>query len=99
MSKENNLKKVTTNMPAFKKVPTCKSMLLCNKHGLSISANCSRKIRIGDTANQLLHAPSVTFYMLAGLPATARDGELIKMQHSCYHVDTIGHPNSRYVTI
>ena len=55
MSKENNLKKVTTNMPAFKKVPTCKSMLLilCNKHGLSISANCSRKIRIGDTANQL----------------------------------------------
>ena len=23
------------------------------------------------------------------LPATARDGELIKMQHSCHHVDTI----------
>ena len=32
------------------------------------------------------------------LPATARDGELIKMQHSCHHVDTIRHPNSSYVT-
>ena len=27
-----------------------------------------------------------------------RDGELIQMQHSCLHVDTIRHPNSSYVT-
>ena len=32
------------------------------------------------------------------LPAMARDGKLIKMQHSCYHVDIIRHPNSSYVT-
>ena len=32
------------------------------------------------------------------LPATARDGELIRMQHSCHHVDIIRHPNSSYVT-
>ena len=31
-------------------------------------------------------------------PATARDRELIEMKHSCHHVDTIRHPNSRYVT-
>ena len=30
--------------------------------------------------------------------ATARDGELIKIQHSCHHVDIIRHPNSSYVT-
>ena len=28
------------------------------------------------------------------LLATARDSELIKMQHSCHHVDTIRHGNS-----
>ena len=38
---------------------------------------------------------SVTF---SGLLATARYGELIKMQHSCYHVDIILHANSSYVT-
>ena len=32
-----------------------------------------------------------------GLPATARDGELIKMQHSCHHVDIIRHPISSHV--
>ena len=31
-------------------------------------------------------------------PATARDGTLIQMSHSCHHVETILHPNSRYVT-
>ena len=29
---------------------------------------------------------------------TARYGELVEMQHSCHHVDTIRHPNSSYVT-
>ena len=34
------------------------------------------------------------------LPLRARDGELIKVQHSCYqyHADKIGHPNSSYIT-
>ena len=31
-------------------------------------------------------------------PAMVRDGELIKMQHSCHHIDIIHHPNSSYVT-
>ena len=32
------------------------------------------------------------------LPTMASDGELIKMQHSCHHVDEIRHPNSSYIT-
>ncbi len=31
-------------------------------------------------------------------PATARDDELIEMQHSCHHIDIIRHPNSSYIT-
>ena len=42
-----------------------------------------------------MRAHNVTFSMLA---ETARDGELIKMQHFCHHVDTIRHPISSYVT-
>ena len=30
--------------------------------------------------------------------ATMRDGKLVQMPHSCYHVETIRHPNSSYVT-
>ena len=30
--------------------------------------------------------------------ATMRDGKLVKMPHSCHHVETIRHPNSSYVT-
>ena len=33
-----------------------------------------------------------------GSSATMRDGKLLQMPHSCYHVDTIRHPNSSYVT-
>ena len=33
-----------------------------------------------------------------GSPATARDGRLIQMPHSCHHVETIRHPNASYVT-
>ena len=33
-----------------------------------------------------------------GSPATARDGKLIQMPHSCHHAETIRHPNSSYVT-
>ena len=29
-----------------------------------------------------------------GSIATMRDGELVQMPHSCYHVETIRHPNS-----
>ena len=32
------------------------------------------------------------------LPAVVRNGELIKMQHSCDRIDIIRHPNSSYVT-
>ena len=45
--------------------------------------------------NQSETAHSVTFPCL---PATAKDGELIKMQHFCLHGDTICYPNSSYVT-
>ena len=37
----------------------------------------------------------VTF---SGSIATMRDGKLVQMPHSCYHVETIRHPNSSYVT-
>ncbi len=33
-----------------------------------------------------------------GSIATMRDGKLVQMPHSCYHIETIRHPNSSYVT-
>ena len=33
-----------------------------------------------------------------GSIATMRDGKLVQMPHSCYHAETICHPNSSYVT-
>ena len=33
-----------------------------------------------------------------GSIATMRDGKLVQMLHSCHHVETIRHPNSRCVT-
>ena len=33
-----------------------------------------------------------------GSISTMRDGKLVQMLHSCYHVETICHPNSSYVT-
>ena len=33
-----------------------------------------------------------------GSIVTIRDGKLLKMPHSCHHVETICHPNSSYVT-
>ena len=33
-----------------------------------------------------------------GSIATMRYGKLVKMPHSCHHVETIRHPNSSYVT-
>ena len=33
-----------------------------------------------------------------GSIATMRDGKLVQMPHSCYHVETIRHPNSSYLT-
>ncbi len=33
-----------------------------------------------------------------GSIATMRDGKLVQMPHFCYHVETIRHPNSSYVT-
>ena len=33
-----------------------------------------------------------------GSIATMRDGKLVQMPHSCYHVENIRHPNSSYVT-
>ena len=35
---------------------------------------------------------------LPGSIATMRYGKLVQMPHSCYHVETIRHPNSSYVT-
>ena len=36
---------------------------------------------------------------IPGSIATMRDGKLVvKMPHSCHHVETIRHPNSSYVT-
>ena len=29
-----------------------------------------------------------------GSSATMRDGKFVQMSHSCYHVETIRHPNS-----
>ena len=33
-----------------------------------------------------------------GSIAPMRDGKLVQMPHSCYHLETIRHPNSSYVT-
>ena len=33
-----------------------------------------------------------------GSIATMRDGKLVQMPHSCYHVEIIRHPISSYVT-
>ena len=35
---------------------------------------------------------------IPGSIETMRDGKLVQMPHSCYHVETICHPNSSYVT-
>ena len=37
-------------------------------------------------------------WRFSGSIATTRDGKLVQMPHSCYHVETIRHPNSSYVT-
>ena len=39
-----------------------------------------------------------TLRRFLGWPATARDGEVIQMQHLCHHGDKLCHPKSGYVT-